>query len=94
MGVVAMFSLMALSLTGGLDAATSLEFLGNSNVILIGAMMAVAVGFSRTQFCSKVTLGIPRAAKRSFHVITLGYCVLGAFLAQFIQFIGYLFLEL
>ena len=85
MGLTALISLMALTLSGCLEAKDVLTLFGNNNLIMIASMMVVAAGFNRTQFCSKLATGISRVAKGNLRWMIAGYCTAGMLLSQFIQ---------
>lgn len=85
MGLTALISLMALTVTGCLTANDALALFGNSNLIMIGSMMIVAAGFNRTQFCNRLALGISHVARGNLKLIIAGYCLAGMLLSQFIQ---------
>ena len=50
MGTTALLSMLAFVLTGCLDPATAASYFGNTNGIMMLAMLVVAAGFNRTQF--------------------------------------------
>ena len=85
MGLTGLISMLALCLTGCLPVADGLALFANSNIVMMGGMMVVAMGFNRTQFCNKLSVGISNAAKGNLRIITFGYCVAGMLLSQFIQ---------
>ncbi len=85
LATVSMLSVAALSLTGCLTAEEALATFANGTVIMIGAMSVVAVGFSRTRFCSRLSDGISHLAKDSFSMVLLLYCILTMLLGQMIQ---------
>ena len=85
LATVAMTSISALALTGCLTAKDALAYFSNNNVIMIGAMSVVAAGFNRTQFVKKCATSVNKIAKGSLTKVMLGYIVVAAILAQFIQ---------
>ena len=85
LATVSIASLMALALTGCLDAKEALGYFANNNVIMIAGMCVVAAGFNRTQFCTNVANGISKVSKGSVAKMMLGYVVIGVLLSQFIQ---------
>ncbi len=82
---VAILSLLALTVTGCLDASTALGCFSNSNVIMIAGMCIVAAGFNRTSFCGAIADKISGIAKGSATKMLLGYVVISVILSQFIQ---------
>jgi len=85
MGLTAMLSMVAFVLTGCLSPKTALEYFGNTNGIMIVAMFVVAAGFTRTQFVKKCAASVNHIAKGSLMKVMLGYVLVTALLAQFIQ---------
>jgi di/tricarboxylate transporter len=85
LATVAITSMMALTLTGCLDVATSLSYFANANVIMIAGMCIVAAGFNRTSFCLSIAEHISAIAKGSLSKMMLGYVIIGVLLSQFIQ---------
>lgn len=81
----AVTALMALSLTGCLDADTALKYFSNSNVVMVGGMCVVAAGFNRTKFCTDIAMRISQIAKGSMNKMMFGYVLIGVLLSQFIQ---------
>ena len=72
-------------LTGCLDPKTALTYFGNANAVMIMAMFVVAAGFTRTQFVKKCAVSVNKIAKGSLMMVMLGYVLVAALLAQFIQ---------
>ncbi|MCD8124291.1 MAG: anion permease [Lachnospiraceae bacterium] len=85
LATVAITSLMALVLTGCLEASEGLAYFSNSTVIMIAGMCIIAAGFNRTTFCSNLANSISRVAKGSLTKMMLGYVLVGVILSQFIQ---------
>lgn len=85
MGLTALLSMCAFLLTGCLDAKTALGYIGNANGVMIVAMFVVAAGFTRTQFVHKAASSVNKIAKGSLTMVMLGYVLVAALLAQFIQ---------
>ncbi|MCI8995258.1 MAG: hypothetical protein HFI30_06155 [Lachnospiraceae bacterium] len=85
LATVAITSLLALTLTGCLDAASALTYFSNANVIMIAGMCIVAAGFNQTSFCTKIADGISGIAKGNLNKMMLGYCAIAMLLSQFIQ---------
>ena len=85
MGVTALTSMAAFILTGCLDPKTALTYFGNANAVMIMAMFVVAAGFTRTQFVKKCAVSVNKIAKGSLMMVMLGYVLVAALLAQFIQ---------
>lgn len=85
MALTAMLSMAAFVLTGCLDPKTALGYFGNTNGIMIVSMFVVAAGFTRTQFVKKCAASVNRIAKGSLLMVMLGYVLVTALLAQFIQ---------
>lgn len=81
----AITSLMALTLTGCLEAKEAIGYFANSNVIMIAGMCIVAAGFNKTKFCTNVANKISGVAKGSLGKMMLGYVLIGMLLSQFIQ---------
>ena len=85
MGLTALTSMAAFILTGCLDPKTALGYFGNSNGVMIVAMFVVAAGFTRTQFVKKAAASVNKIAHGSLTMVMLGYVLVTALLAQFIQ---------
>lgn len=85
MGLTALLSMCAFILTGCLDPKTALGYIGNANGVMIVAMFVVAAGFARTQFVHKAASSVNKIAKGSLTMVMLGYVLVAALLAQFIQ---------
>lgn len=85
LATVAMTSMIALTLTGCLDAKTALGYFANQNVIMVAGMCVVAAGFNRTAFCTKMASAISKLAKGSLRKLVFGYVIITVLLAQFIQ---------
>ena len=85
MGLTALTSMAAFILTGCLDPKTALGYFGNSNGVMIVAMFVVAAGFPRTQFVKKAAASVNKIAHGSLTMVMLGYVLVTALLAQFIQ---------
>ena len=85
MGLTAMLSMCAFIITGCLDPKTALTYIGNANGVMIVAMFVVAAGFTRTQFVKKCATSVNKIAKGSLTMVMLGYVLVAALLAQFIQ---------
>ena len=50
LATISLVSMMALVLTGCMEAKEALSYFSNSNVVMIAGMCVVAAGFNRTQF--------------------------------------------
>ena len=85
MALTAMLSMVAFVLTGCLKPATAAGYFGNANGIMMLSMFVVAAGFNRTQFVKKCATSVNKIAKGSLTKVMLGYIVVAAVLAQFIQ---------
>ncbi len=85
LGLTALISMCAFVLTGCLDAKTALSYFSNANGVMIVAMFVVAAGFTRTQFVKKCASSVNRIANGSLTKVMLGYVLVTALLAQFIQ---------
>ena len=85
MGLTAMVSMIAFVLTGCLDPATAAGYFGNPNGIMMLSMFVVAAGFNRTQFVKKCASSVNKIARGSLMMVMLGYVLITALLAQFIQ---------
>ena len=85
LATVSMVSMMALILTNCITAKDALGYLGNSTVVMIGAMCVVAAGFQRTKFCTNLATSIAKISKGSLTKMMFGYSVLAMLLSQFIQ---------
>ncbi|MCD8121357.1 MAG: hypothetical protein LUE65_03835 [Clostridiales bacterium] len=85
LATVSLTSMMALTLTGCLEAKDAIAYFANTNVIMIAGMCVVAAGFNRTRFCTSIADGISRMANGSLNKMMLGYIVIGVLLSQFIQ---------
>lgn len=85
LATVSIVSMMALILTGCMDAKEGLSYFSNNNVVMIGGMCVVAAGFNRTQFCTNVANQISRVAKGNLNKLMFGYVLIGMILSQFIQ---------
>lgn len=84
LATISLVSMMALVLTGCMDAKDALTYFSNNNVIMIAGMCVVAAGFNRTQFCTNVANGISRVSKGSLNKMMFGYVLIGMLLSQFI----------
>lgn len=91
LATVSITSLLALSITGCLDASSALSHFANSNVILIATMSIVAAGFQRTKFCTTLSTSISRVANGSLTKLMFGYCILAALLTQVLSSITVVF---
>lgn len=85
LATVSLLSMVALVLTGCMEAKEALSFFANNNVIMIAGMCVVAAGFNRTKFCSNLADGISSMAKGSLNKMMFGYVLIGMLLSQFIQ---------
>ena len=85
MGLTALLSMVAFILTGCLKPATAVGYFGNANAIMITAMFVVSAGFNRTQFVKQCAASVNKIAKGSLTRVMLGYVLIAALLAQFIQ---------
>lgn len=85
LATISLTSMMALTITGCMDAREALGYFANSNVIMIGGMCVVAAGFNRTSFCMKLANSISGIARGSISRMMLGYVLIGVLLSQFIQ---------
>ena len=85
MGTTALISMLAFVLTGCLDPATAASYFGNTNGIMMLAMLVVAAGFNRTQFVRKCSSSVNRIAKGSLTMMMAGYILVAIVLSQFIQ---------
>lgn len=85
LATISLTSMIALVLTGCLEAKEALGYFSNSNVVMIAGMCVVAAGFNRTSFCMKLANGISGISKGSINRLMLGYVVIGVLLSQFIQ---------
>ncbi len=85
MGLTALVSMAAFILTGCLDPATAAGYFGNGNGIMMASMFVVAAGFNRTQFVKQCAASVNKIARGSLTRIMLGYVLVAALLAQFIQ---------
>lgn len=85
MGLTAMLSMVAFVLTGCLNPATAAGYFGNANGIMMLSMFVVAAGFNRTQFVKKCATSVNSFAHGSITMVMLGYVLITALLAQFIQ---------
>ncbi len=85
LATISLTSMMALTLTGCLEAKEAIGYFANTNVIMIAGMCVVAAGFNRTRFCTTVADRISGIANGSLHKMMLGYVVIGVLLSQFIQ---------
>ncbi|HIQ75041.1 MAG TPA: hypothetical protein IAA51_11545 [Candidatus Cottocaccamicrobium excrementipullorum] len=85
MGTTALLSMLAFVVTGCLDAGTAASYFGNTNGIMMLAMLVVAAGFNRTQFVHQCSSSVNRVAKGSLTMMMLGYIVVAIVLSQFIQ---------
>ena len=85
MGLTALLSMAAFIVTGCLKPATAASYFGNANAIMIAAMFVVSAGFNRTQFVKQCAASVNKIAKGSLTRVMLGYVLIAALLAQFIQ---------
>lgn len=82
--VIALISMMAMVLSGSLDAQVALGGFGNSSAILMASIFVVSAGLNKTSMISKISSAISNASKGSFRKVIAGYVILTAVLAQFI----------
>ncbi len=82
--IIALISMMAMVLTGSLDAKTALSGFGNSSAILMASIFVVSAGLNRTALVNKISAAICKASKGSFRKVLAGYVILTCILAQFI----------
>lgn len=80
--IVALAAMIALVLTGCLDAKTALSGFSNSNTIVMATMFVVSEGLSRTQAVHKVSSLVNKVSRGSFTMILLGYVLITMLLAQ------------
>ena len=80
--VVALTAMVALVLTGCLEAKTALAGFSNSNTIVMATMFIVSEGLSRTQAVHKVSTLVNKISKGSFTMILMGYVLITMLLAQ------------
>lgn len=80
--IVALSAMIALVLTGCLDAKTALSGFSNSNTIVMATMFVVSEGLSRTQAVHKVSSLVNKVSHGSFTMILLGYVLITMLLAQ------------
>lgn len=85
MGLTAMLSMVAFVVTGCLDPNTAVGYFGNTNGVMMLSMFVVAAGFNRTQFVKKAANSVNGIARGSLTMVMLGYVLITALLAQFIQ---------
>lgn len=85
LATISMTSLMALVLSGCLEADKGLSFFAKDTVIMIGGMCVVAAGFNRTKFCTTLANAISGLSKGSPTKMMFGYVLIGVLLSQFIQ---------
>ena len=67
LATISLTSMMALTLTGCLEAKEAIGYFANTNVIMIAGMCVVAAGFNRTRFCTTVADRISGIANGSLH---------------------------
>lgn len=82
--VLALSSMMVMTLTGCLNVKTAVSMFGNSTVILMASMFVVAGGLNRTQMAKRLSSWICRISHGSFTKVLAGYVILVCVLAQFI----------
>ena len=80
--VVALTAMVALVLTGCLEAKTALAGFSNSNTIVMATMFIVSEGLSRTQAVHKVSALVNKISKGSFSMILFGYVLITMLLSQ------------
>lgn len=80
--VVALTAMVALVLTGCLEAKTALAGFSNSNTIVMATMFIVSEGLSRTQAVHKVSALVNKISNGSFSMILFGYVLITMLLAQ------------
>ena len=82
MGVVGMSTIVALVMTGCLDAKTALSYFGNNNVVMMAAMFVVSAGLSRTSLVDKFSKAVVKLTGGSFKRTYLVYLLLAALLTN------------
>ena len=65
-GAVALVSMIALVLSGSLDASTAVGYFGNPNGIITIGMFIVVTGFSRTQLVNRLAAYVYKISGGSF----------------------------
>lgn len=84
MWLTSMIALLALFITGCIDANGALAGFANVNTILMAAMFIVAAGFRRTSMVDKMCRGLMKLTRGSFTLAFGGYVVLTALLSNLI----------
>ena len=84
LALVSMTSLTLLSITGCLSPEETLASFSNEAVIVMGAMMVIAAGLSRTQMLHKLTNLVYRISGGSFTIGLLAYCLVTFAVSQLI----------
>lgn len=82
--VIALISMMAMVVSGSLNAKAALSGFGDSSAILMASIFVVSAGLNRTTMVSKISAAICKISKGSFRKVLAGYVLLTCILAQFI----------
>ena len=82
LALVSLTSLAAMTVTGCLTPEEALSNFANESVIIMGSMMVIAAGLSRTQMLHKVTNLVYKVSGGSFTKGMLGYCLVTFVIAQ------------
>ena len=91
MSFTSMAVLVALVLTGCVEAKTALGAFGNSTVVTMVSMFIVAAGLSRTQMINHLSKLLLKVTGGSFTKVLASYVVVTCILGQFIPSIVALF---
>lgn len=84
LATTALLGMLAMVLTGCLDADTALGIFANPNVILIASMLVIASGLNRTQMVNKFADLTYRISGGSFTKALAGYLLIATLLLQFV----------
>lgn len=88
MSFTSMAVLVALVLTGCVEAKTALGAFGSSTVVTMVSMFIVAAGLSRTQMINHLSKLLLKVTGGSFTKVLASYVVVTCILGQFIPSIG------
>ena len=83
-GIICIFIVAALRLTGVMDTAQALENFANNNVILFGAMFIIGTGLTKTGITAKIT-SLVLGAKGKPRVLVAISCIAGALLSGLVN---------
>ncbi|MBQ3802554.1 MAG: anion permease [Oscillospiraceae bacterium] len=83
-GMICMFIMVALSVTGALDSTTALATFGNNNVVLFGAMFVVGAGIAKTGLVQAIARSVYNYKDSPKKLVAI-VCVAGAIISALVN---------